>query len=352
MKTTTPTAEEFFASHGFDAKGNPINAPKAERDETIYDLDRFVGAQLEDREISHDCVADIEQALAHTEARLANVKAQRRPGHVNAHEYEDLVKEHEYEEHAKELRQLAAFTARNTFRIHTLFSEAFAHAVNGGNWHIAQAHLIDAIKSDEADFALKIASTRALAEIATFAGDTGVDFDGRWLSDLADIPSSTARELITAAHAVESGVAVILTGTEHGGRKAFLEIVDMTPARRRAVVTAVKTCLTRYLLENAIERERKQRARNISIAELNALTLIGCNNPDGWHKLTTLSIDAGNEWLAAAVDEALRKRVLSERTELRATQTLSDLKKRLHRNATPRQSTRRNVNSSHQECTK
>jgi hypothetical protein len=104
MKMTTPTAEEFFASHGFDAKGNPINAPKAERDEAIYDLDRFIGAQLEDREISHDCVADIEHALANTEARLANVKAQNRPGHVNAHEYEDRVKEHEYEEHAKELR--------------------------------------------------------------------------------------------------------------------------------------------------------------------------------------------------------------------------------------------------------
>lgn len=321
MKTTTPTAEEFFASHGFDAKGNPINAPKAERDETIYDLDRFIGAQLEDHEVSRDCAEDIEQAAERSETLAATYKAQ---GKL------DRVKE--YEQDARELRQLAAFTARNTFRIHALFSEAFAHAVNGGNWHIAQAHLIDAIKSDEADFALKVASTRALAEIATFAGDTGSDFDGRWLSELAGIPPTTARDLITAAHAVESGVAVILTGTEHGGRKAFLEIAEMTPARRREVVTAVKTCLTRYLLENAVEKERKKRTRNLSPTELRALDLIGCNNEDGWHKLTTLSIDEGNEWLAAAVDEALRKRVLSERTEARASQTLSDLKKRLHRN--------------------
>jgi len=343
MKTTTPTAEEFFASHGFDANANPINAPKADHveGETIYDLDRFTSGQLDDRELSRDCVEDIEQAAARTEALAATYKAQGKP---------DRVKE--YEQDSRELRQLAAFTARNTFRIHALFSEAFAHAVNGGNWHIAQAHLIDAIKSDEADFALKVASTRALAEIATFAGDTGSDFDGRWLSELTGIPSSTARELIAAAHAVESGVAVILTGTEHGGRKAFLEIVEMTPARRRAVVTAVKTCLTRYLLENAIEKERKQRSRNISIAELNALTLIGCNNPDGWHKLTTLGIDEGNEWLVAAVDEALRKRVLSERTEARASQTLSDLRKRLHRNAAPRQSSRRNAYNSNRECSK
>jgi hypothetical protein len=343
MKTTTPTAEEFFASHGFDANANPINAPKAERveGETIYDLDRFTSGQLDDHEVSRDCVEDIEQAAERAETLAATYIALGKIDRVR-----------EYEQDARELRQLAAFTARNTFRVHALFSEAFAHAVNGGNWHIAQAHLIDAIRSDEADFALKVASTRALAEIATFAGDTGSDFDGRWLSELAGIPPTTARDLITAAHAVESGVAVILTGTEHGGRKAFLEIVEMTPARRRAVVTAVKTCLTRYLLENAIEKERKQRARNISIAELNALTLIGCNNPEGWHKLTTLGIDEGTEWLAAAVDEALRKRVLSERTEARAAQTLSDLKKRLHRNATPRQSPRRNANSRHQECTK
>jgi hypothetical protein len=336
MKTTAPqTAEEFFASEGYDENGEPINAPKseyAEGDQTIYDLDRFVGGQLDDREVSGDSVEDIMQAAERTEALAAAYIAQGE-------------RAEEYKRDARELRQLAEFTARNTFRIHALFSEAFAHAVSGGHWHIAQAHLIDAVKSDEADYALKVASTKALAEIATFAGDTGSDFDGRWLAELAGIPLRTGQDLVASARDIESGVAVILVGTEHSGRKAFLEIVEMTPARRREVVTAVKRCLTRYLLENAIEKERKQRARNISLAELRALALIGCNDEDGWQKLTTLSVDEGNEWLAAAVDEALRKRVLSERTEERASQTLSELKKRLHRNAAPRRSSRRNTNS-------
>jgi hypothetical protein len=115
----------------------PINSPKSvEVDEKIYDLDRFTSGQLDDREVSRDCVEDIEQALARTEARAAEYTAQGRPDHVR-----------EYEGQAHELRKLAEFTARNVFRIYALFSEAFAHAVNGGHWHIAQAHLIDAIKA-------------------------------------------------------------------------------------------------------------------------------------------------------------------------------------------------------------
>src|SRR5258708_1880076 len=110
MKTTTPTAEEFFASHGFDANANPINTLKAERlegDETIYDLDRFTSGQLDDREVSRDCVEDIEQAAERAETLAATYKAQGKHDHVR-----------EYGRDARELRQLAAFTARNTFRIH------------------------------------------------------------------------------------------------------------------------------------------------------------------------------------------------------------------------------------------
>ena len=124
MKTITPTAEEFFASKGLDEDGNPINA-KAKRvdgDETIYDLDRFTSGQFDDHEVSRDCVEDIEQAAERAEKLAATYKAQGKPERVK-----------EYEQDARELRQLAAFTARNTFRIHALFSEAFAHAVNGGN---------------------------------------------------------------------------------------------------------------------------------------------------------------------------------------------------------------------------
>lgn len=332
MKTTTLAADDILASEGYDKNGYPINAPKAECVEgaqTIYDLDRFVGGQLDDREVSREPVEDIEQAAERSKALAAMYKSQG-----------NYERAKEYKRDARELRQLAEFTARNTFRIHALFSEAFAHAVNGGHWHIAQAHLIDAVKSDEADYALKVASTKALAEIATFAGDTGAAFDGRWLADLAGIPLRSAQDLIASARDIESGVAVILVGTEHGTRKAVRELAEMTPARRREAVAAVKACLTKYILENAIEKERKQRTRNISPTELRALDVIGCNNEEGWKKLTTLSIDEGNAWLAAAVDEALKKRVLSERTEERAEQTLSDLKSRLQRNAAPKESRR------------
>jgi hypothetical protein len=139
--------------------------------------------------------------------------------------------------------------------------------------------------------------------------------------------------LIASARDIESGVAVILMGTEHGSRKAVREFAEMTPVRRREAVAAVKQCLTRYLLANAIDKEKKQRSRNISLAELRALNLIGCNNEDGWNRLIVLSIEESNAWLAIAVDEALRKRVLSERTEERAKRTLTDLRSRLQRNA-------------------
>jgi tetratricopeptide (TPR) repeat protein len=332
MKTTALTAEDIFEQHGLDENGRDLNALKDEYypgDETRH-RDHFGRQQAalapddDDREVSRDSVEDMREAAKRDEERAKVLLAQGKRERAK-----EALKQ------AHELRELADDKAHNVLRTHELFSEAFSLAVEAGHWHIAQAHLIDAVKSDEADYALKVASVKALAEIATFAGDTGADFDGRWLAGLAGIPLRSAQDLIASARDIESGVAVILTGTEHGSRKAVRKLADMTPARRREAVAAVKQCLTRYLLENAIAKERKQRARNISISELRALAFIGCNNEEGWHKLTTLSIDEGNAWLAAAVDETLRKRVLSERTEERAKQTLSDLKSRLQRNATP-----------------
>lgn len=235
--------------------------------------------------------------------------------------------------HAHELRQLAASTVRQVFRVHDLFSEAFTHAVNGGHWHVAQAHLIDAIRSSDADYALKVACAKALSEIVTFLpGDNGAAFDCHWLAELAGIPIRTAQDLVASARSLGSGVATILTGTEHGSRKAVREFIEMTPARQRELLKMFRSHVTRFVLEHEIKSEKRRRSRSLSITELRALTLIHLNNEEGWGLVLSLDTHAANAWLAAEMDKAIKQRVLSEESEQRGRDTLASFNSRLKRN--------------------
>ena len=328
-------ATKILEEAGFDEHGRSLNEPADdafEGDATRY-RDYFGrGNSLdEDATFSQNAAEldDIKQAAQRDEdlaKALLESNANERPRNA-------LERAEEADRHARELRQLAAATARQVLRTHELFSEAFTHAVNGGHWNVAQAHLLDAIKSADADHALKVACVKALAEIVSFVpGDNGSPFDGPWLAELAGIPLRSAQDLIASAHALESGIAAILVGTEYGSRKALRELAEMTPARRRAAVKAVRQYLTTYLLEHAAKKEKRQRSRNFSITELRSLALAGLNNEEGWSRLLSLDTDGGNAWLADEVDKALRQRTLSERTEARGKQTLTALKSRIRRN--------------------
>jgi hypothetical protein len=318
----------FLEKHGFDKfarsfdeTDTPDDNSKSYRacyDPPDDDLDERIRQNAVELE-------DIRQAAQRDEDRA---KAYRAAG-----EYE---RAEEAEKDAHELRQLAANTARQVLRVHDLFSEAFSHAVNGGHWHIAQAHLLDAIRSNDADHALKIACAKALAEIASFApqGDDGGAFDGQWLANLSGIPLRTAQDLVESARSLESGVASILTGTEHGSRKAVRDFIEMTPARQRELLKLVRTFVTRYLIEQEIKKEKRQRSRNISITELRALTVIRLNNEEGWNHLLSLDTDAANTWLENELNRALdqRHQILSEVTMQRGRDAATALRSRRHRN--------------------
>lgn len=326
--THTDDATRFLEAHGCDENGRRLGAAgKADSDTACFEYfeaqqndEEKVVARLKANAVELD---DIRRAAQRDEERAKTLRAS------GAHERAD-----EAERHAFELRQLAATTARHVLRVHEIFGEAFAHAFNSERWHVARAHLVDAIKSADADYALKVSCAKALAEVAAFTGDDGgSSFDGAWLSKAAGIPLRTAQDLTASARALDSGVAAILTGTEHGSREAVRKLIDMTPARRRDAIHAVRACVTSYLLKHAIGKEKARRTRNVSITELRALTLIGCNNEDGWKRLISLDNEAGNTWLAGELDAALARRALSERSEATGRETLTALRTRIRKNS-------------------
>jgi hypothetical protein len=331
------TTDALLASKGFDpANAQPINAPKivgeAFEDETIYDVDRhtwrpeynaltseaalegeadditardsyaegasdFVSALDDDTEEASDDIEGVQHAL---DVAIANVKAHPADGdNVRL-----LALEREAVEIHRELKSLVAERTRKTLSVHELYSGKLADAVKWGNWPEAFAHLRAGIRDDKADHALKVACVKAAIEIASLCGaDDGTDFDARWLAKIADIPLRTAQDLLTSAHALESGIASMLVGTEDGGRKGVRALAAMTPARRRKAVEALREHLTLSLLEFAAKREKARRTRSVSLSELDALTAIGLNNRTGWAALTELSVSDGKRWLAATLDK-------------------------------------------------
>lgn len=300
--------DALLASQGFDpASAQPINAPKivgeAFEDETVYEVERhtgqpeeFVPAPDDDFE-ARDDIEGVKHAL---EVAMANVKA-----HPTDGDNVDLLAlEREAFEIHRELRALVAERTRKKLDVHAIYRGKLADAVKWGNWPEAFAHLRAGIRDDRADHALKVACVKAAIEIASLCGaDDGTDFDGAWLAKIADIPLRTAQDLLTSAHALESGIASMLVGTEDGGRKGVRALAAMTPARRRKAVEALREHLTLHLLEFAAKREKARRTRSISLSELDALTAIGMNDRTGWKALTEQSPKDGKRWLATALDK-------------------------------------------------
>jgi hypothetical protein len=298
---------KFLADRGIDETGNPINAPKIVGEvfeyETIYDVDRHTGQPEDSVPAPDDFEAcdDIEGVQHALAVAVSNVRAHPADGdNVRL-----LALERDAFELHRELKALVAESTRKKLDVHAIYRGEFADAVKWGNWAEAFAHLRAGIRDDKAaDHALKVACVKAAIEIASLCGaDDGTDFDARWLVKIADIPLRTAQDLLTSAHALESGIASMLVGTEDGGRKGVRALAAMTPARRRKAVEALREHLTLHLLEFAAKREKARRTRSISISELDALTAIGMNDRTGWVALTELSVSDGKKWLAATLDK-------------------------------------------------
>lgn len=302
-KTTALTAERILASEGYDKNGFPIDAPK-DTDATIYNLERFISGQQSALALDDDERDEISNAINADDdiAQIAEREAMRAAALRSNGQHE---RADEAMQHAVELRALATKSVvRKTLKTDAITgSDEFANAVLRGDFQTAREHLIAAVKSEDGDHALKAACVRALIEIAPLVGDdTGEDFNGAWLEKLADIPLRTAQDLIQSANALESGLATLLIGTEHGGRKAFRKIAAMTPARRREAMASLKQCLTLHLIEFAGKREKSKHSRSICKSELKVLSRVGFNNEEGWDILTELSAKDGKKWLAAMLD--------------------------------------------------
>ncbi|MDX2277913.1 MAG: hypothetical protein NW206_20885 [Hyphomonadaceae bacterium] len=342
--------DELLADAGFDKNGRSLTETDSEEFEgdATRHLDYFERRTdpvtreqdaareheyFEEREADQIANAieidDIRQAAERDEARAKLLRAK------GEHE-----RAKEAERDALELRQLVAVTARRILQVHELFSATFFHAVAGEHWAVAQAHLIDAIRSNEADYALKLSCAKALSEIAQYLpGGTGVEFDGKWLAELTGIPLRTAQDYIASARNLESGVAAIITGTDYGDRAGVRNLVAMTPAKRYEVVHGyISNHLTKYLVAHSITKEKRRRSRNFSITEIRALSVIGLNNEQGWAELLSRDNDAGTAWLAAELDAKLEKddrnqRALSKATVSRGSRALTELNTRIRRNA-------------------
>jgi hypothetical protein len=303
-KTTELTAERILAREGYDKNGFPIAAPK-DTDSTIYDLERFLSGKQSTLPLDDDERVTFTDAIG-VDDNVAEIATREAARSVAFRATGQNERADEAMQHAVELHALAKKSVvRRTLKTDAITgSDDFGNAVLRGDFYAAREQLVAAVKSDDGDHALKSACGRALIEIASLVGDdTGEDFNGAWLARVADIPLRTAQDLIQSANALDSGLASILIGTEHGGRKAFRKIAAMTPTRRREAMATLKECLTLHLIEFAGKREKSKHSRSICKSELKVLSRVGLNNEEGWDTLTELSAKDGKKWLATMVDK-------------------------------------------------
>ncbi|CCD99986.1 hypothetical protein [Bradyrhizobium sp. STM 3809] len=297
-------ADAILAAGGSDENGRLRDEPKDEYypGDEVRHRDFFgrsadtLAPDDEEREVFNgygESTETINQVAASTEALAAKLSAEGK-----------IERAAEEARNARELRELAKRRlARKVLNTHAIFDGKLSDAVLYGDWPGTWALLISVIRDNEADHALRVAGVKAAIEIAPLAGaDTGEDFDAAWIAKAADIPLRTAQDLMKSANSLESGLATLLVGTEHGGRKAVRQLGAMTPAKRRKAVDALKEHLTLHMLEFAGKREKSKHARSICLSELKVLSRLGLNNPEGWAALTEQSAKAGKAWLAAALD--------------------------------------------------
>ncbi|UGY14898.1 hypothetical protein HAP48_0041245 [Bradyrhizobium septentrionale] len=229
---------------------------------------------------------------------------------------------------ARELNAQANSNLRRVLRNGRLFSERFARAAEEARWAEVAADLAAAVRSPDADHALKVACTQCLREIApAFLGDAASEFDSRWLAKRAEIPLRTAQELVSDANRLEGCIAALMIDTEFGSRKALQALADETPLKQREIANSVRAYLPRYLVQHGIVSEKRKRKGSISVAELRALTFIGRNEEAGWTYLTALpSAAERTEWLGRQIEFRERQLEIDQRRSERTNGIIRQIK--------------------------
>ncbi|MCK1611031.1 MULTISPECIES: hypothetical protein [unclassified Bradyrhizobium] len=228
---------------------------------------------------------------------------------------------------ARQLDAQANSNVRRVLQNRRLFSERFTRMAEEGRWAEVASDLVAAIKSPEADHALRVACTQCLREIApSFLGDTAIRFDARWLADRAGIPLRTAQELMSDANRIEAGIAALFIDTELGSRKALQEFASEAPSTQRARASTVQAHLTQHLLACGMATEKRKRTGSVSVTELRALAYIGRNDETGWAHLLALSPAHRTEWLGQMIEARERQTAIEERRSERMNRALRQIK--------------------------
>ncbi|MGY4570808.1 hypothetical protein [Bradyrhizobium sp. USDA 3256] len=228
---------------------------------------------------------------------------------------------------ARELNAQANSNLRRVLRNGRLFSERFARAAEECRWSEVADDLAAAIKSPDADHALKVACTQCLREIApAFLSDNASAFDSHWLTKRVGVPLRTAQELLSDANRLEGCIAALMIDTEFGSRKALQAIAEENPSKQREIANGVRAYLPQYLLQHGIAVEKRKRKGSISVTELKALAFIGRNEETGWAYLTALPTVERTEWLGRQIEFRERQLEVDQRRSERTNGIIRQIK--------------------------
>jgi hypothetical protein len=272
-------------------------------------------------EPSEDSVSDIEAAASREFECAQRFVAGEQKDYF---EYQSAIAK------AKELQALARNTQRRVIQNHNLFGDRFEAALVRNDLESAEAQLIEALSSEHADYALQITCVRALIEIQSLYPDhtPQTAFDGKWLASRAGLQTWTAQRLMNDACKIESGVAALLIGTPWGKRKELRDLLDAAPSRRREIVKAVGACVTKYVMEHEIKVQAKRR-RKLSLTELNVLDFVGLNIGPVREAVADMEIAEAIEWLAAKLDDFVKRMEVSKRRERRTAEQIKTMQSEL-----------------------
>lgn len=306
LKAGVPLADDLVSRHQAEAR---LAAPHF----------TDIAGQLD--EPSSDSISDMEAAAAREFERAQRLIAGEQKDYF---EYQSAIAR------GKELQALARNTQRQVIQNHNLFGNRFEAALARNDIESAEAQLIEALGSEHADYALQVACVRALIELQSLYPDQDSEspFDGKWLAARAGLQSWTAQRLVNDARRVESGVAALLTGTPWGKRKELRDLLDAAPSRQREIVKAVGACVTKYVLEHEIKMQAKRR-RKLSLTELNVLDFIGLNVGAIREALAEMEIGKAIDWLAAKLDDFVKRMEVSKRRERRTAEQIKTMQSEL-----------------------
>jgi hypothetical protein len=249
-----------------------------------------------------DAIEDATQALAVTEAAI---KEQPRDG--------DLYRILELKREAFELRtEIQTLIERNAkheaLAVKSFASDPeFVAAVRDENFPVVLDKLCEVVRENKLPYALLVAAVGGIFQVAPLVegADDGSKMDDKYLNRLTGRARSSCKELVEAWHALGTGVALLLLGTEDETCTGVQRYARMTPEKLAAAVEETGKYHTALMIAFAGAREDTARARKFKRSELNTLTLVGMNCDEALERLESMTAKQGEQWLAKILDQHL-----------------------------------------------